>query len=119
METADVISGYVTEKSLSLGRKIQSSAYNLLIKILFFVNYRDINCAMKIYKRGVLKKISIKSSSCFIDAEMMIKSKKAGFKIAQFPVTHFPRTGGLASGSKVSVILDTIVDMLKFRLKLL
>lgn len=115
LDTADVLSGYVTKKEVSLRRKIQSEVYNWLIRILFFVWCRDIDCAMKIYKRKVLETISIRSSSCFIDAEMIIKAKKAGFTVVQFPVTHFPRTEGLASGSKMSVIVATIREMVKYR----
>lgn len=115
LDTADVLSGYVTKKALSLHRTVQSEVWNWLIRILFFVWCRDINCAMKMYKRKVLESISIKSSSCFIDAEMIIKAKKAGFKVAQFPVTHFPRTTGLASGSKMSVIVPTVIEMVKYR----
>lgn len=115
LETADVLSGYVTKKANSFRRKVQSEVWNVLISFLFFIRCRDINCAMKIYKRRVLENISIKSSSCFIDAEMIIKAKKGGFKIAQFPVTHFSRTGGLASGSKMNVIVPTIIEMIKYR----
>jgi glycosyltransferase involved in cell wall biosynthesis len=119
LEEADVLSGYVTKKAVSFRRKVQSEVWNWLVRILFFIWIRDIDCAMKIYKRKVLDKISIKSSSCFIDAEMVIKAKKAGFTVAQFPVTHFPRTEGLASGSKMSVIVPTVVEMLKYRFGLL
>lgn len=115
LDTADVLSGYVTKKAVSLRRKLQSEVWNWLIRVLFLVWCRDINCAMKMYKRKVLDSISIKSSSGFIDAEMIIKAKKAGFKVVQFPVTHFPRTQGLASGSKMSVIVPTVVEMLKYR----
>ncbi len=119
LDTNDVLSGYVTKKAASLRRKIQSQVWNWLVRVLFFVWCRDIDCAMKIYKRAVLENISIKSSSCFIDAEMIIKAKKAHFKVAQFPVTHFPRTGGLASGSKMSVIVPTVIEMLKYRFGIL
>lgn len=119
LESADVLSGYVTEKAASFRRKAQSFTYNTLIAGLFFVRCRDIDCAMKIYKKKVINTISIKSTSCFIDAEMIIKSKKAGFTVAQFPVTHFPRTEGVASGSKMNVILDTIKEMLKYRFGIL
>ena len=119
LETSDVLSGYVTEKAVSFRRKVQSEVWNWLVRILFFIWIRDIDCAMKIYKRNVLDTISIQSSSCFVDAEMIIKAKKAGFKVAQFPVTHFPRTEGLASGSKMSVIVPTVVEMLKYRFGLL
>lgn len=114
--TADVLTGFVTRKAVSMRRMIQSLVYNWLIVILFSVRCRDIDCAMKIYSRKALDSISLKSTSCFIDAEMIIKLKTAGLKIAQFPVTHFPRTEGLASGSKITVIAATVRDMLRFRL---
>jgi hypothetical protein len=119
LQTADVLSGYVTRKAVSPRRKFQSLVYNWLITVLFFVRCRDIDCAMKIYSRKAIDSISLKSTSCFIDAEMIIKSKRAGLKVAQFPVTHFPRMEGLASGSRMTVIAGTVRDMLKFRLGLL
>ena len=119
LQTADVLSGYVTQKAASPRRKVQSLVYNGLITALFFVRCRDIDCAMKIYSRKALASISLKSTSCFIDAEMIIKSKRAGLKVAQFPVMHFPRTEGLASGSKMTLIAATVRDMLRFRLGLL
>ncbi len=119
LRTADVLSGYVTRKAASLRRKIQSSVYNWLIAALFFVRCRDIDCAMKIYSRKALDSISMKSTSCFIDAEMIIKAKKAGLRVVQFPVTHFPRMEGRASGSKMSIIAATVRDMVRFRLGIL
>lgn len=119
LDNADVLSGYVTKKALNFRRKVQSFVYNILIRILFFVNCKDVDCSMKMFKRKVLDRIDIKSPSCFIDAEMIIKANKAGFRVAQFPVTHFPRTEGLASGSKLGVITATVRDMLKYRLGLL
>ena len=119
LRTADVLSGYVTQKAASTRRKVQSLVYNVLITALFFVRCRDIDCAMKVYSRKAIASNSLRSTSCFIDAEMIIKSKRAGFKVAQFPVTHFPRTEGLASGSKFTVIAATVRDMVMFRLGLL
>jgi glycosyltransferase involved in cell wall biosynthesis len=119
MSEADVASGYVRTKAVSTMRKLQSEFFNWLILVLFYLWIRDINCSMKVYKREVLDAIEIKSISAFIDAEMLIRVKRAGFSIKQFPVTHYARTAGVAIGSKPSVILDTVKDMFKFRLGLL
>ena len=116
---ADIVSGFVREKAADSRRKLQSSVFNTLVFVLFQFAIRDVNCSMKIYRRRVLESITIKSTSAFIDAEMLIRAYRAGFTIAQFPVTHFRRTEGLASGSKLGVIVPTIVDMLKFRFGLL
>src|SRR3989338_6922451 len=58
-------------------------------------------------------------SGAFIDAELILKANKIGFKIAQFPVVHYKRKTGIASGSKPKLILNTIKDMIKLRLGLL
>lgn len=119
LESADVVSCYVRKKALSPERKLQSWVFNTLVRVLFAIPLKDVNCSMKIYKRKVLDAITIKSTSAFIDAEMLIRARRAGFKIAQFPITHYARTSGLATGSKPSVIISTFLDMLKFRFGIL
>ncbi len=121
LETHDVLVGFATKKAVSTFRKFQSWVHNTLINILFFVHFRDINCAMKIFKKPVLDKININSNpyGAFVDAELILKAKKLGYKIAQFPVTHYEKKGGIASGSKPRLILNTIIDMLRLRLNLL
>lgn len=115
LKKADIISGYVRKKAVSFPRKVQSVFYNALVCALFNVHSKDINCSMKIYKKSVLDAIEIRSSSAFIDAEMLIRAQRIGFSIAQFPVTHYERTSGVASGSRPSVIFATIYEMLLFR----
>ncbi len=121
LEKNDVIAGYATKKAVSDFRKFQSWVHNALINILFLSHFKDINCAMKIFKRQVLEKVKINCNpyGAFIDAELMLKAKMLGYKIAQFPVTHYERKSGIASGSKPKVVLNTIKDMIKLRLHLL
>ncbi len=119
LKNVDIISGFAIKKAVNFRRKVQSQLFNGLIKILFGVNLRDINCSMKIYAKKTIDAMDIKSNSAFIDAEMLVRARKNGFSVAQFPVTHYERECGIASGSKFNVIADTIKDMLKFRLGLL
>jgi hypothetical protein len=117
----DVIAGYATKKAVSDFRKFQSWVHNTLINTLFLNHFQDINCAMKIFKKPVLDKIKINSNpyGAFIDAELMLKAKKMGYKIKQFPVTQYERKSGLASGSKPQLVWNTFKDMIKLRLGLL
>ncbi len=97
---------------------MQSWAHNSLINILFLSNYKDINCSLKIFKKSVLENIKINSDpqGAFIDAELILKARKLGYEIAQFPVTHYMRRSGLPSGSKPALILNTFKDVIKLRL---
>jgi glycosyltransferase involved in cell wall biosynthesis len=121
LNDADVIAGYAIKKAVSPYRKFQSGIYNFLIMVLFFVNYKDVNCSLKIFKKHVLQNIKIKSSpyGAFIDGELVLKAKKQGYKIAQFPVTHYERKSGIASGTKPPLIWSTFADMIKLRLNIL
>jgi glycosyltransferase involved in cell wall biosynthesis len=121
LDNADVIAGYAIKKAVSPYRKFQSGIYNFLITVLFCVSYKDVNCSLKIFKKHVLQNIKIKSSphGAFIDGEMVLKAKKQGYTIRQFPVTHYERKSGIASGTKPPLIWSTFTDMLKLRLNLL
>lgn len=121
LETNDVLAGYAVKKAVSDFRKFQSWVHNTLINILFFSHFKDINCALKIFKRPVLQKITINSDpyGAFVDAELILKARKIGAKIAQFPVVHYERKTGIASGSKPKVVLNTIKDMIRLRLGML
>jgi hypothetical protein len=59
------------------------------------------------------------AKGAFIDAEIILKAHKNKYKIAQFPVIHYERKSGIASGTKPLLIFHTIKDMIKLRLNLL
>lgn len=115
LKEADVIAGYATVKAVSSYRKFQSGVHNVVISLLFGSRFKDINCSMKIIKREALAKIPFTSSAqgAFVDAELMLRARKQGYRIQQFPVTHYARTRGIGSGSKPGLIFHTIKDMIR------
>jgi glycosyltransferase involved in cell wall biosynthesis len=121
MERNDIIAGYARSKAVSRLRSIQSLVFNALISFLFLTNFRDINCSMKLIRRDVLKRIPLRSSphGAFIDAELMVRASRAGMRMAQFPVVHYARKSGIASGSKPGLVWETFKDAFKLRFGLL
>jgi len=119
LENYDILNGYAIKKAVTPRRQLQSMVFNTLVNILFLQKFRDVNCSIKMYKRAVVGSMVIQCASAFIDAEILIKAKRLGFKIYDVPVTHYERLNGLASGSKFNVIWGTVKDMVKFGLGLL
>jgi glycosyltransferase involved in cell wall biosynthesis len=117
----DLIMGYARVKAASRRRAVQSLVFNSLIAILFFSWYRDINCSMKMIRRDALLRIPLRSSprGAFIDAELVLRAKRLGLRIAQFPVTHYARKSGIASGSKPSLVWETLKDLVRLRFGML
>jgi len=72
-------------------RAIYSFFYNLLVKILFLVDIKDVNCPIKLFKKSILNKVNLKSKGSFIDAELVIKGIKRGYRISQMEIEYFPR----------------------------
>jgi len=56
--------------------------------------FRDIDCACKLFKRGALEPIRVASGGAFFTAELLIKLRFEGRRIAEVGVPHYPRTAG-------------------------
>lgn len=111
----DIVVGYRKKKQYSLYRKFTSLSYNYLLKLIFDINYWDIDCAFKLFKTDLFKKIEIKSVDAFIDAEIMIKAKLLGYRTTEVGVEHLPRVDGISTGARPSVILRTIREIFEYR----
>lgn len=106
--------GYRLNRADGLWRDIQTKVYGFLLRLLFNLRVRDVNCSMKLYTRSALDSIEIESNSAFLDGEVLIKLSRNGVHFTEVGVHHYPRLHGKASGSKVSVITDTIRDAFSY-----
>jgi glycosyltransferase involved in cell wall biosynthesis len=114
LKDADMVTGYRTNRVISIKRLIQSWIFNWIIRTLFKIETKDVNCALKIFKKKALDSILIDSDSSFITAEILIKLRDRGYKIAQVGVTHYPRLHGIASGAKFKVVFSTVKDIFRY-----
>ena len=70
----------------------------MLVRVLFGVRIRDINFAFKLCRRRVLRPgRRCDSEGSFIDAELVIRAERLGYKVVQFGVDYFPRTRGVST----------------------
>jgi glycosyltransferase involved in cell wall biosynthesis len=112
---SDIVVGYRKHKQYSLYRKFTSLCYNYLLRLIFDIHYWDIDCAFKIFKSDLFKKIEIKSIDAFIDAEIMLKAKLLGYTTTELGVEHLPRLDGISTGARPSVILRTIKEVFEYK----
>jgi glycosyltransferase involved in cell wall biosynthesis len=112
---AGVISAYRHDRTgEGLIRTTYSLVYNSLIRLLFGLKVKDVNFSFKLFKREVVNTIKPESKGSFIDAELLIKSKREGFIIQQIGVDYFPRTRGVSTLSRTSVILKIFREMIAY-----
>lgn len=120
IETADLIIGYRIKRQDPFFRILFKMGWQLSLFAFFRMTLRDVDCGFKMVKRKVLEKIPHLESSrgAMINAELAIKAKKGGFKIAEVGVNHYPRLSGKPTGASLNVILKSYTDLVKLWWKL-
>jgi hypothetical protein len=79
---------------------------------------RTVNSAFKLYRRGVLTSIPLKSNGWFLDAEVLYWVARRGYRFREIPVPLLQREGGT---SKIgpSDIVWILRELIKFRWSLM
>jgi glycosyltransferase involved in cell wall biosynthesis len=111
-QEADVVAAYRFDRtSEGLVRALYTFCYNHLIRTLFGLRVRDVNFAFKLFRRSVLQKVTLTSDGSFIDAEFLLRARKAGCPIIQIGLDYFPRTRGISTLGSVPVIFGILREM--------
>lgn len=98
-EQHPVAVGYRVDRQDPWLRKFYSRGYNLLARTLLGTRVRDIDCALKVFRREALAKILPQTSGFFVNTEMLTQARQQRLSIAEVGVRHRPRQRGV---SKVS-----------------
>jgi glycosyltransferase involved in cell wall biosynthesis len=113
---ADIVSAYRFDRTgEGPVRVVYSFFYNMIVRYGFGVRMRDVNFAFKLCNRRVLDAFELRSEGSFIDAELVIRAHRMGFKTVQFGVDYFPRTRGVSTLSSPTVILKILREMVMLR----
>ena len=107
----DVVAGYRIHRQDPLMRRINAWGWNRLVRVLFYVPVRDIDCAFKLFRRSALEELDIESVGALVNTEIMVKLGRTGKTVVEVGVHHRPRTAGVARGAKASVILRAFIEV--------
>jgi glycosyltransferase involved in cell wall biosynthesis len=111
----DAVIGYRLKRRDPPHRIFIAKTYNAIVSILFGLRVRDIDCAMKVFRREVFDGLRLTTDSPFLSAELLIKLHARGERVAQVGVTHYPRAAGTNTGASFRKILRTFRDIGKLR----
>lgn len=112
---ADLVVAQRVDVERSLLRKILSSIYRIILRILFGKDFLDPQSGLKAIRREVIDEIwPIESDGFEIDSEILVKASKRGFSTTYVPVKYVYR-----GSSRVNVLRDPfkmLLSLLKWRL---
>jgi glycosyltransferase involved in cell wall biosynthesis len=117
---ADMVAGYRAPRRDPFMRVLNGKGWSMLSTIFFGYTVRDVDCAFKLFRREIIQKIGpdIGSRGATFSAEWLVRTKRAGFRITEVPVTHLPREHGSQTGARMDVIIRAFRELFQFRLQL-
>ncbi len=107
----DIVAGYRSPRRDPWPRRLLALAWGWLVRLLFDLRVRDIDCAFKVFRRSTIEQIPIASLGAFVNTEILVRAAASGHRIHQVPVTHRRRRFGQQSGARPRVILRALVEL--------
>jgi glycosyltransferase involved in cell wall biosynthesis len=119
----DLVVGYRRSRQDPIIRIFVAKVYNLMMRIVFGLEQRDVDCAFKLCRKRIFEKITLRCRTGLSDTELLVKARLAGYDIIEVGVDHFPRIAGgayfeigkgkLLNIPKPGVVLSILGEMVK------
>ncbi len=113
IEAYDAVLGYRQHRRDPFPRKVNAWGWKLLMRLLFGLKVRDIDCAFKLYHTPLVRRANVQAQGAMVNTEMLVKLNRLGYRWIEAPVNHYQREGGKASGANLRVILRAFNELLK------
>jgi len=86
------------------------------MRALFGVKVRDTQIGFKMMKKTIFERMNLTTDSMFIDAELLIRAQRAGYKITELGVEYL---GNPSRKSSVTFgdVLKIAWDLVKYKIR--
>lgn len=108
--------GYRARRDDPLHRRMLGKLFSrIFVPLVIGVNVRDVDCALKIIPRELLRIAELSSEGALVNSELLAIAVAEGYSIHQEPVRHYPRVWGTQSGGSLAVIGKVFVELYRVR----
>ena len=107
----DIVAGYRAQRSDPWPRRLLADTWGFIVRGMFGLSVRDIDCAFKLFRREVIDEIEIESIGAFVNTEILVRAETLGYRVHQVPVSHRRRQNGTQSGANLKVILRAVLEL--------
>ncbi|MDD5109022.1 MAG: glycosyltransferase family 2 protein [Candidatus Omnitrophica bacterium] len=115
----DMVIGFRMKRQDPFYRCILGNIFNFIIKIIFNIKVRDIDCGFKFFNKELLKTLTLNSNGFIINTEMVVLALKNGAKIKEVGISHYPRLYGRQKVLNFKTVLAIASDLLALKWRLL
>lgn len=114
LEEYDAVLGYRIKRQDTWMRKANALGWKFLVRLIFGVRVRDVDCAFKLYNGNFFREHRLETRGAMINTEILYKLARAGYTYTEIGVHHLPRKAGKATGAKPIVILRAFRELFTY-----
>jgi glycosyltransferase involved in cell wall biosynthesis len=92
-------------------RRLYASAWNRLVRALFAVPVRDVDCGFKLIRASVLRDVQLQTSGAMISTELAVQCLAQGARFTEIGVRHHARVAGAETGGDPRVIARALHEL--------
>ncbi len=109
----DLVNGYKVKRADAWYRIWIGTFYRHAMRWAFRLSIRDVDCDFRLFRRHVFESITLESRSGVICVEMAKKFERAGFRMAEVPVNHYPRMHGSSEFFRFRHLVHTFRGLMR------
>ncbi len=117
-EELDTVTGYRIKKKDSFLRFFADRVLNVIVRSMFWINQKDTNCALKVFRGDVIRDMHIEARAWPTPTEIMIRLKARGCKVGEVPIQHHHRESGETKLRVFKTGFEFFMFLIYMRLKL-
>jgi glycosyltransferase involved in cell wall biosynthesis len=119
-DTHDLVVGFRAPRRDPWPRVCIGQAWTGLANLLCGYLARDVNCAFKLVWGRAFRQVAplLQCHGATFSAEWLAWSRRAGLRIQEVPVRHYPRQAGAPTGARWVVMARAVRELLALRMRL-
>ena len=102
----------VQRRSDSITKAVISLSNYYVLRILFGVHFHDFQ-NVTFYPTRMAQSLQLAATTPFVNPELLIKAYYGGASIIEVPINFIPRTQGEAKGTRLPILVRTVLDILR------
>lgn len=111
LSSYDGVFGYRINRQDSWMRKLNAWGWNTIIRFVFGLRIKDIDCAFKIFRTEYFQNVTLEARGALLSTEVVYKFIRAGYSYTEVGVKHLPRKGGKSTGANLGVIARAFKEL--------
>jgi glycosyltransferase involved in cell wall biosynthesis len=112
---ADVIIGRRIMLRGPAGRRLSGALWRGLLQRALRLPFRDVDCGYRLARRTLLQSLQLRADGALAGAELLVKSRAAGARIAEVSVHHRSRVAGHNDGIGTRWTASTLRELVRLR----